>query len=105
GRRGRSAGRGVVAVGKETVPLVGGELSAGLGAGGCDPGCFVEVPDCGRAVGFDDEQLVAVGGVMPRRKVLPATKIRVCDGRLGQTPESSVGGESASSHERSPGSS
>jgi hypothetical protein len=32
-------------------------------------------------------------------------KIRVCEGRSRQTPESSVGAESASSHERSPGSS
>jgi hypothetical protein len=35
----------------------------------------------------------------------PAPKIRVCDGRLRQTLESGVGAESASSHERSPGSS
>ena len=42
-------------------------------------------------------------GVLPADS--PAPKIRVCDGRLRQTLESGVGAESASSHERSPGSS
>ena len=43
--------------------------------------------------------------VMPATEVGPAPKIRVCEGRSHQTPESSVGAESASSHERSSGSS